>query len=81
MLTDADGCSLDADTDICSDSYEAAAVAAGAACRAVDRVVAASPRKVYAYVCSRMLTYAHVCSRMLTYAHVCWRMLTYADVC
>ena len=35
--------SLDIDTNICGDSYHAAAVAAGAACRAVDRVVYAAP--------------------------------------
>lgn len=44
--------SLDIDTNICADSYEAAAVAAGAACRAVDRVAAAAsaPRHVFVAV-------------------------------
>lgn len=44
--------SLDVDTNICADSYDAAAVAAGAACRAVDRVAAAppGPRRVFVAV-------------------------------
>ena len=44
--------SLDLDTDICEDSYMSAAVAAGAACRAVDRVAAGpcTSRRVFVAV-------------------------------
>lgn len=44
--------SLDIDTNICADSFTAAAVAAGAACRAVDRVATSqiAPRRVFVAV-------------------------------
>ena len=44
--------SLDIDTTICAESFTAAAVAAGAACRAVDRVATSqtAPRRVFVVV-------------------------------
>jgi len=44
--------SLDIDTNICADSFTAAAVAAGAACRAVDRVATSqiAPRRAFVAV-------------------------------